>query len=106
MYVYIYDNAAAEYHRHLTPTLDSLCSSDLQRLFPAEDLAQSSILLAVTEAGQPCFTAELPGGASVAGSAQAALGGKFVDPRAALFLLPWEEACAMSHVSRAWCRLD
>ena len=74
-------------------------AADLERLFPAEDLAARSILLDVTDTGQPCFTADLPGGASVASSAQAALGGKFVDPRAALFLLPWEEACTMSQVS-------
>ncbi|KAF0304147.1 Nucleoside diphosphate-linked moiety X motif 13 [Amphibalanus amphitrite] len=71
--------------------------TNLQRLYPSEDLASRSILLSVADTGQACFTADLPGGASVAAAAQAALGGKFVDPRAALFLLPWEEACTMSH---------
>ncbi|XP_043210279.1 NAD(P)H pyrophosphatase NUDT13, mitochondrial-like [Amphibalanus amphitrite] len=67
-------------------TLRWISFSDLQRLYPSEDLASRSILLNVADTGQACFTADLPGGAGVAAAAQAALGGKFVDPRAALFL--------------------
>jgi len=55
------------------------------------------VLLHMSDTGRPCFAVSLPGGSTeAAAGAQQLTAGKFVDARAALFLLPWEEAHTMS----------
>ncbi|XP_037084463.1 nucleoside diphosphate-linked moiety X motif 13-like [Pollicipes pollicipes] len=82
---------------HGSQKLRWITFSELQSLCPWEDVASRAVLLHIADSGQACFTAALPGGADVAAQAETALASKFVDPRAALFLLPWAQAHTMSH---------